>query len=400
MTRRSMAAMVVAAIVFGAPGRGTLAAADRPSLAGRWTLNRDLSQFPREVGFGMDLVSGAGSGSDSRGGSVGGGGRGRTGGGAELPAFVSVRESEDDAKRTEQLVDEVRNPSPHLTIVQTETAVTITDERGRSRTLHPDGREESQALDQVPVVTTTRWDGTRLVVRYKVEQNRELRYTYSRTLDPQQLVVQVQFVERGGHDTVTRVYEPTKANEPALPDRAAPPEVPRTMAAAPTRATRASDLGRPAVSAPPDRAAAPVVAQGPDAELKGLTKLGVVVEDLSSQAAACGLSQAPIEAAVSKSLSDAGVKGLRNSDEDTYIYVHIITASVSAGLCVSRYDVFLYTHTTATLSYQTTPVLVQVSLLHKGGLAGGAAGVHADTVVRSVKQYVDEVATRIRDANR
>ena len=119
MTRRSMAAMVVAAIVFGAPGRGTLAAADRPSLAGRWTLNRDLSQFPREVGFGMDLVSGAGSGSDSRGGSAGGGGRGRTGGGAELPAFVSVRESEDDAKRTEQLVDEVRNPSPHLTIVQT-----------------------------------------------------------------------------------------------------------------------------------------------------------------------------------------------------------------------------------------------------------------------------------------
>ena len=141
-------------------------------------------------------------------------------------------------------------------------------------------------------------------------------------------------------------------------------------------------------------------AQGPGAELKGLTKLGVVVEDLSSQAAACGLSQAPIEAAVAKSLSDAGLTVRRNSDEDTYVYVHIITVSVSAGLCVSRYDASLYSYTNATLSYQTTPVLVQVSLLHKGGITGGAAGVHADAVIRSVTQYVDEFAAQIRSANR
>jgi hypothetical protein len=121
---------------------------------------------------------------------------------------------------------------------------------------------------------------------------------------------------------------------------------------------------------------------------------------LSSQAAACGLSQAPIEAVASKSLSDAGFKVRRNSDEDTYVYVHIITTSVSPALCVSRYDVFLSTHTTATLSYQATPVLVQVSLLRKGGIAGGAPGTHAEIVVRNVKQYVDELATRIRDANR
>lgn len=141
-------------------------------------------------------------------------------------------------------------------------------------------------------------------------------------------------------------------------------------------------------------------AQGSYPELKGLTKLGVVVEDLSSQAAACGLSKAPIEATVSKSLSDAGFNVRLNSDEDTYLYVHIITVSVSAGLCVSRYDAYLYTYTNATLSYQPASVLVQVSLLHKGGIAGGAAGVHADTVVRGVKQYVDEFAAQIRAANR
>ena len=144
----------------------------------------------------------------------------------------------------------------------------------------------------------------------------------------------------------------------------------------------------------------PPVNQQPDGELKGLTALGVVVEGLSSQAAACGLNQGTLETAVSKHLSDAGFKVLRNSDEDTYIYVDVITSSLSSGLCVSRYDVFLYTQTTAKLSYQETPVLVQVSLLHKGGLSGGAPALHAEAVVGSVKQYVDEFAMRIRNANR
>jgi hypothetical protein len=91
---------------------------------------------------------------------------------------------------------------------------------------------------------------------------------------------------------------------------------------------------------------------------------------------------------------------IRNSDDDTYLYVNINTASVSAGLCVSRYDAFLYTHTTAKLSYQGTPVLVQVSLLHKGGIAGGAPAAHADGVLRGVQEYVDQFATRIRAANK
>ena len=96
------------------------------------------------------------------------------------------------------------------------------------------------------------------------------------------------------------------------------------------------------------------------------------MEDLSPQAAACGLKQDTLETAVSKSLSDAGLRVRRNSDEDTYVYVDVLTTSLSTGLCVSRYDVFLYSHTTAKLSYQHTPALVQVSLLHKGGIAGGA----------------------------
>jgi hypothetical protein len=110
--------------------------------------------------------------------------------------------------------------------------------------------------------------------------------------------------------------------------------------------------------------------------------------------------QGTLEAAVSKRLSDEGFKVLRNSDEDTYVYVAVITTSLSNGLCVSRYDAFLYTHTTARLSYQDTSVLVQVSLLHNGGLTGGTSAVHADGVLRGVQEYVDQFSARIRAAGK
>jgi hypothetical protein len=161
----------------------------------------------------------------------------------------------------------------------------------------------------------------------------------------------------------------------------------------------ASDSGQ-AVPAGGDRAPAQPFNQRPDGELKGLAKLGIVVEELSPQAAVCGLSQGALETAVSKRLSDAGFRVLHNSDEDTYVYVNVITTSPSMGFCVSRYDAFLYTHTTATLSYQETPVLVQVSLLHKGGIAGGAAAAHTEGVLRGLQEYVDQFSARIRAANK
>jgi hypothetical protein len=192
MTRSSVAAMLVLAMVVGMPRPAPVWAQDKSEFAGRWTLNRELSQFPREIGFGVDSVSAGGSGLDS----TASGGRGRRGsGGGGTGAFTARR-------------------------------------------------------------------------------------------------------------------------------------------------------------------------------------------GLSPQAAACGLSQGTLETAVSKRLSDAGFKILRNSDEDTYVYVNVITTSLPTGFCVSRYDVFLYTYTTAKLSYQETPVLVQVSLLHKGGIAGGAPAAHAEGVLR------------------
>ena len=387
MTQSRLASIVVVAMVLGGPRPAFVRAQDTSppaDYAGRWTLDRELSQFPREIGFSADFLSAGGPGTastssggrDRRGGGGGGGGGGNR-------AFAVPRESQEDAVRVLQLTAEVRNPSVHLTIVDTPAAVTITDDQGKSRTFHPNGKEKELQLSGVTVGVIATREAGRLVVLYQVEQGRELRYTYSHSASPAQLIVDVQFVERGGGDEVKRIYQPTSATE--------------TLAAgaSPSPVTAKPDAGLPALST-----SAQTFNQQPDAELKGLTKLGVVVEDLSPQAAACGLNQGTLETTVSKHLTDAGFTVVRNSDEDTYLYINVNTASVSTGLCVSRYDAFLYTHTTAKLSYQGTPVLVQVSLLHKGGLAGGAPAAHAEGVLRGVQEYVDQFATRIRDANK
>jgi hypothetical protein len=389
MTRHGVAALVLVAMVCVSAGHGPAVAAEGPGLTGRWTLNKSLSQIPKEVGFGMDIAARAGTGSDAG---------DRSGGGGGSPAaMVLFRESADDSRRRDLLVEEVRTPSPHLTIAQADTIVTMVFDSGQSRTFHADGRAEALPLDQVSVMATSKWDGTRLDVRYRVEQNRELHYTYSRAADPPQLVVQVRFIERNDRLSATFVYEPAKANEalPAAP--AAPTPTPEPPAGRAPGLNPPSAAPAPAApSAPASPATRPVGAPGPDAELKGLTALGVVVEDLSQQAPACGLSRAPLEAAVTKSLTDAGFKALRNSDEDSYLYVQIMTTATPSGLCVSRYDVYLYSHTNATLPYQSSPALVQIELLHKGGLTGGSAGTHGDAVGRSVRQTVDEFASRIR----
>jgi hypothetical protein len=303
--------------------------------------------------------------------------------------FAGRPESADDAMRVKTMTAEVRNPPSRITVDQTPTSVTITDDQGRARTFHPDGREESLRVGDVPVPTVARWEAGQLVVVYNVEAGRQLRYTFSRSADPSQLVVDVKFVERGGGDSVRRIYQPASTT-----DEAPPP----SPAAAPAPASKppsgsAANGGNPAASRPP-------IAQGPDGDLKGLTTLGVVVEDLSTKPGACAVDRTAIESAVAKSLSDAGLTVRRNSDEDTYVYVAILTTSLPSGLCVSRYDAYVYSNTTATLSYQAAPVLVQVSLLHQGGLAGGSPAAHGGSVAQGVKQYVDQFAARIRAANK
>ena len=424
MSRARAAFLVVATLVGGYYNLPV--SAQTSDLAGLWMLNRDLSQFPREVGFGLaGLAPEVGGGNPSP---NAGGGRGRRGPSGSGGAFrPPLPESEDDARRRQQLTEEVRNPPAFLSITETVSGVTITTERDRIRTLRTDGKEAALQLDGgAPVGVMARREAGRLVVQYKVDRAREVRYTLQRVTSPPQLVVEVEFIEQGVGDRVRRVYEPASPADLAAAKAAAASSdaaatsrtagsgsaATQTAGTGPTSGTPPNTGGlptpggvaaggRPTAGGVPAAGPATVPAQtAPDAELKGLTRLGVVVEDPGTQAAACGVIQKTLETAVSKRLADAGFKVLRNTSEDTYVYVNVITTSPSNGFCVSRYDAFVYSYTTAKLSYQTTPALVQVSLLHKGGIAGGPSTQHGDAVLRGVQEYIDQFLTRIRDANK
>lgn len=379
MTVSTTVGACVLLIVMGAAVPRPVSAQEPSAFAGSWTLNRQLSQFPAEVGFSADFLGPIGpDGSPTP-------GRGGNRGAANGPGIA--RESEDDARRISVLTDEVRVPFDRLSIAAQPSLVTITPDRASARAFHTDGRDDEISLGRVTASATTRWDAGRLVILYKAQIGRELRYTYSINTSPTQLIVDVEFLERGGGDRVRRIYEPTVAGD----TRAAPASIPPAATAAPAAASV------PAV--PPAAQPSAAVDQRPDASLKGLARLGVVVEDLGTEAVGCGLKQDVLETAVSKHLTDAGLRVIRNSDDDTYLYVNINVAKVSAGLCVSRYDVTLYTHAAARLSYTESPVLVQIELLHKGGIAGGAPAANADGVLKSVLEYVDQFSMRIRSAN-
>ncbi len=396
------AAVLAAACMLGLLAPASARSQDSGNLTGRWVLNRSQSQVDKEVGFNPDwLIAGVRSAQrESSGG--GGGGRGRRGsGGGQQGDFAAPRESEEDARRVQQLSTEARMPSPHLTIVDTRGTVTITDADDVSRTLHTDGNDDYLQVHGLPITAVTVRDSGQVVVRYKVEQGRELRCTYSREAAGPRLTVDIQFVEHGVvADTVRRVYDLIGPEDP-FPT---PPDVR-------SKTDPGANAGVPAV--PPTAGlpgAAPAAASGaappeptnqqPGAELKGLTRLGIVIEPLGAQAASCGLTEAALEAAVAGKLKSAGFTVLMNTDEDSYVYVNVITGSLSTGSCVSRFDVTVYTHTTARLTYQPSPVLVQVSLLHKGGISGSAAAGHAATVVKGVSEYLDEFITRIKAVNR
>jgi hypothetical protein len=249
------------------------------------------------------------------------------------------------------------------------------------------------------------------VIRYKVEPGREVRYTVSRKASPPQLVIQAELLERGGRDTVVRVYDLEGAGEAAAGAQApaagaapqAPPVVPlpsQKPGAQPPQQPSPAEGARQTFPAVPASAAPANLDQTPGAELKGLSTLGVVVEDLGAEAVSCGLNQEAIAEAAAKSLSAAGLKVVRNSDEDSYVYIRVVTAATTTGMCFSRYDAYLYSYTAATMSYGSRPALVQVSLLNRGGMSASGTKGHGEAVMRTITQYVDQIAAQIRTANK
>lgn len=364
---------------------------ESPSIAGVWVLNPALTQRPDEIGFNRDWARTAGQGGE--GGERSGGSRGRRGGtgGGSASAPLVLRESADDSTRVQQLTAEARTPPAHLAILQKAGAVSIADDQGHSRTFHPTGQLEELTIGTVALPTTTRWDAGKLVVLYDVESGRQLRYTYAATTNPARLLVDIRFLERGREvDEVRLTYEPPDAHDRAV--LSGPPATP-VPPSAPAAAGSPVGPDTPASGARP-----PVLPPG--SELRGLTIVGTVVENLSAQAAACGLDQAKIKTSIARILADAGFKTQPYGDEESYVLLSIVTSRLQDGTCISRYDASLVAQADATFPYVKGLISVPVQLLHEGGMAGGSPSSHASAVMDALAKSVNTFVARIRAANK
>jgi hypothetical protein len=202
-------------------------ASNKPNLAGDWTYNNELSDHPDRVDLGVQN-SGSRSGGSGGGSGTGGGGTGRHGGfggfgrgggfggsgrGTEAGGGQANQLSTEDRLKIEELVDEIKKPSPSLTIAQTQDTVAVTDSEGHTRTFRTNGKKDKQQLEAVTVSTKTKWEGDKLVAEYDLPGNRRLTYTYSLTSDPRQLLIE-ETVAGGSQGssanptTIKRIYDP------------------------------------------------------------------------------------------------------------------------------------------------------------------------------------------------
>ena len=363
-----------------------------PEIGGAWVMNTALTQKPDEIGFSRDWTRGAAGEAGER--STGGRGRrgGSSGSGAGTRGTPPVsRESLDDSVRVQQLTAEARTPPARLTIVQKPDSVSIADDQGHARTFHPNGRLEELTLGTVALPTTARWDAGSLVVEFDVESGRQLRYTFTPAANPTRLLVDIRFLERGHEgDEVKLTYEPPGAHERTLLSEGATtraPAAPAPTPSVPAAAASAAPAARPRVLPP-------------GSELRGLTTIGTVVEDLTAQGTACGLDQARIKTTIAGILAGAGFKTERFGNEDTYVLASIVTSRLPDGTCVSRYDASLVSQADATFPYLNGLVAVQVQLLHEGGMAGGSPAAHAKSVMDALTKSVTNFVSQIRAAGK
>jgi hypothetical protein len=186
--------------------------ADKASIVGAWTLNKDLSDQPMSGGD----QSGSGGSTNRNGGSNGGGyggggGRGggmRRGGGSRGGSSGAAPVDPETAARMRDAIRDITTPSDHLTITKTDTLVVIAAADGRTTRLSPDGKKIKD--DNTKIERKTKWDGDKLVSEINgLGGSGKATQTFS--VDPEAHQLKVALQIEGGRSTqartITHVYD-------------------------------------------------------------------------------------------------------------------------------------------------------------------------------------------------
>jgi len=189
-------------------------AAEKPSMAGVWTLNKDLSDSgARDRG---DNTGDDRGDRGRRGGYGGGGGRGGFGGGryggGGMGRGGGMRGGNMNPEEMQRMRDAMRdltNPSDRLTIAQTDSMIVVTGADGRTTRLSPDGKKIKD--DNTGIERKTKWDGSKLVSEISGLGPGKATQTFAVDPEHHQLKITVQMEGRGGRSnqprTITSVYD-------------------------------------------------------------------------------------------------------------------------------------------------------------------------------------------------
>jgi hypothetical protein len=190
-----------------APDAPLRAQQNAASIVGAWTLNKDVSDTPRNRP--EDDRDGNARGERRRGGAGGGGGGFRGGGGGRGGRGGDGQgrgavDPEQMARQREAL-REVTDAPAHLTIVQTETMVVVTTGEGRTTRVSTDNRKIKD--QSTGVERKSRWEGGKLVS--EVSGLPRVKFTETYAIDPErgQLVITLQADGRQQGMTMKRVYD-------------------------------------------------------------------------------------------------------------------------------------------------------------------------------------------------
>jgi hypothetical protein len=170
-------------------------------LSGTWTLDTYLSDGPAQVAgavrgdFGQPTGEIAPSGRGMEGGRRGGGepregDRGR-GGSRGDRSGRNEQANLEAQNRLNDVTAPLRYPPTPLTIKQTATAVTFTDQQGRERTLTTNGKREKLTFESLTLDTTSRWEGPLLVSEQDLGKGQKMTFTYSIVPTTKQLLVRI-----------------------------------------------------------------------------------------------------------------------------------------------------------------------------------------------------------------
>jgi hypothetical protein len=200
--RRSVSvAFVVCAALVSWPGaaRRVDAQSDKPaSLIGAWTVNKELSDDPRDQATdrdGRDRSRRGGGGGFGR-----GGGGGRRGGG--FGGGQRASSDPEQAERVRAALRDIMSPPDHLTIVEAGTLIVITGADGRTTRLSPDGKKIKD--ESTKVERKSLWTDGKLVSEISGLGSGKITETYSVDPDRHQMRVAVQMERR---PAIVHVYD-------------------------------------------------------------------------------------------------------------------------------------------------------------------------------------------------